>query len=455
MINLKQHAIELCNSILKPHRSHWQFEENCVDLKETMVKLSALGRYGDIKTVMTEFDGLSQNHSMPPERAAFLLSVMPASVDTALFFLPEHSPEVASVLVKNLIQHESFSGEETKFSYLVQQLFEQGYGEQGCDLLDAYLRAHEEDHVKATDDIFEILDYAIDIGYPEILAWARVNESLITASYLRCSNSKICMSVGVELYELGLESLGTEIIKEMFAPSDFDLCKREELIGLKPSISRITPRSQSAYITYMLTKDGIGPEWLDISLNISQFKHDPDGNLTAYRNKINKAGLVVQRTAMNTLCAAIMRNAQTPQDLDIITPQMNAVGCEYRSPVMVLALTHVLPGIMTSAKADTTWILNIDKMLNKNALVNYGSHLSDIGLKINQSIPDIKLKDIVSHIDALERLADKNLIGSVIDTRWPNMDEKFKGELRDAVPKSIALCSKCLKGHVIELELGL
>lgn len=459
-MNQKKHAISLCQAILGSGASPWNFEGYCLELKETLHELSTQGRYGDVRVVMNEFEERCKFNRLDAPQMGFLATVMPLSLDSAVYLMHKESAEVASIIVKNLIQYQCFTrdeGGDIDLDELMEQMLDSGFAQQACELLDGLMEAYKDDHDAFMVELMKAINYAFSDGHEEVISWVRQNESAVTHAYLSTKNSHGYVSVGIELFEAGVEIFGAEMIKAMVAPHGYDLIQAEELIGISPSPFKAFGKSQDAYVNYMLSKEYLSPQWSDVSVNLSSLVGESRESLSKLLSMFNADGRITTPPALNRVCAAMIRQAKDYTDLDAIKLEMNRVNGDLYSPAVVDAINHIVPTIAASRPAPMApAILYLDNMMNRMDKVDFSPHTALIESKINEWAPTMSLSDFARYAERIDKFQfDRKAMGASIEAKWPSANETMRELLKDVTPKSVALTSRALKGSVIERELGL
>ena len=462
MSPLKKNAINLCLAILGNGSKPWNFDENCLELKENLHQLSLEGRYGDVKAVMTEFESRCRYHKLhDASHMCMIASLIPLTLDSAGYFLHPESDEVASAVVKNILYYQSFSREEggdNDLKDIVESLLNAGFYDQAGELLDGLKVAFGDDYDAWMTEVMFAINFAFGDGHGQVIDWVKKREDELTDAFERAKDSHGCMSVGIELYEAGALKLGAEMIKAGCAPDGYDLITGEELIGLIPDPAKFDDHHQEAYVNYMLHKETLPSEWSSIPLRLSFLKEDSRESLQTLLKIFNSDGRVSPPSALNRVFAAMIRQAQDCNDLDVITLDMNKIGGDMYSPAVVEAITDIIPTI-TCSRATTAGapaILYLDQMMNRLDKVDFSAHASLIEEKINEWAPNINLKDFAGYAERIDKFAfDRSAMGASIQEKWPSATETMRELLKDVTPKSVSLTCRALKGSVIERELGL
>lgn len=490
MPNLNALGKQLCSSALGRFGSARYFEENCIELKETLVKLARLGRYNDISSVMKEFDDRLKYHNLTEDQVVFLLGLMPISLDSALNTLMSGSEDVATMLARNLVEYNCFSGEETTYSDVVTGFLKQGYTSQACHLMSAYMAADIDNATTVMEQVMGVIYHAIDEGDDDVIVWAREHEHLIKQAFLN-DHKKFHMRTGIDLYEKGLEDLGATVMRSDPYISDLDLLEREELIGVSPRPSACTPSDQRAYILYMLAKEELSPEWSDIRLDINKLGSHSDEKLSSCIDYLNRNSRVAVRSSVDRVCAALIKNAKCPNDFSDIKLIVNGARADLSSKIIAEAVSEASKSILNydDKSRATPYVLEFDKMFNSYGSVDYGDNASVFAEQINAVIPELGVITIATYLDQLMHFPiNKDLITSHINSlikdmslttltvyfkyddhypldpkivserianEWSTADLKTRDELLSKTPRHIALICKPMKVQILENEIGI
>lgn len=461
MSPLKKNALSLCQAILGNGSQPRNFDENCLELKETLHKLATEGRYGDIKAVMTEFEERCRYHKLDAPQMGMIASLIPLTLDSAGYMLHPESDEVASAVVRNILYYQSFTREEggdNDLKDLMELMLNSGFYRQADELFDGLRVAFGDDHDAWMIEVMFAINFAFGDGHGQVIDWVKKREDELTEAFKLSRNTHGCMSVGIELYEAGAVKLGAEMIRVTFAPDGYDLIKAEELIGLAPTPTKIDYHSQNAYINYMLHKEILSSEWSSIPLKLSLLTGDSRESLQTLLRIFNSDGRVASPPALNRISAAMIRQAQNCSELDAIMLEMNKVGADLYSPIVVDAITDIIPTIIASraTTAGAPAILYLDLMMNRLGKVDFSAHASLIEEKINEWAPVINLKDFAGYAERIDKFSfDRKAMGASIQEKWTSATETMRELLKEVTPKSVALTCRALKGSVIERELGL
>jgi hypothetical protein len=456
MASLRTTALENCSSILSRYKTDKYFDEYCSDLQGALAEMARLGRYGDIGAVMMNFEKNAQNHCLSGDQILKVLSFMPVSLDAAPYFLLKEHHEVAASLANNLIEHENLSGEVESLSSVVINFCENGCEDAACTLLSAFLAANDDDPALVVQEVFMVLQTAIGDGYPGPMNWAWQNEEVLVASFVRDRTVKH-METGIDFYEWGLKLLGEAIIRSRPHAHGFELCHAASLIRMVPGPTTVSPNSQHAIMTYMLSQTSLGEEWLDVTFDIKGACKRDNETAQSCVSLLNRQGVTVAKESIEFLCAALLSNATSTQDLDAVKLQINKLMADIDAPVITAACHKIIPAMIQAEPiAGAPAILYFDKMLNKGSRLDYADKAQIIAAQIDKAIPDMSLSQLASYIDRVLRFpVDRRAIGLHIDKNWGSASEAVKEVYRDRTPGNIAVMSKPLKGSVIERDMGL
>lgn len=461
MLHIKKNALSLCHSILGAGTRTWNFEENCLELKEALHQLANEGRYGDIRAVMNDFEERCKYHRLGEQQMEFVASLIPLTIDSAGYMLHPESDDVATAVVRNVIHYQSFTcdeGGEHRLDSLIEDFLNAGFYSQACELLDALQETYSDEPDAFMAIVMTTINLAFGDGHSEIIDWVKRNEHEISKAFRLSLNDHAHMSVGIELYEAGVEILGQTIIKAKFAPSGLDFIYAENLIGLVPNASSCIPDDQDAYVTYMLSKESLSEEWLNTPLKLSFLVKEARESLSNLLNSFNSDGRVAHPNSLNTVLAAMIRQAKDYSELDSIMLELNKVGGDVYSKVVIKAIEDIIPTILDSKPTamGAPAILYLDLMMNRLDKVDFSAHSSLIGAKINEWAPNMNLKDFAGYAERIDKFSfDRKAMGASIEAKWPSATGAMRELLKDVTPKSVALTSRALKGSVIERELGL
>lgn len=461
MSKFSKNAMSLCDSILRSGPAPWNFEGHCLELRQALDDMAAQGRYGDIRIVMNEFESMCEYSRLDAQSTTFLAALIPLSLDSAGYLLHKESEECASALVKNLIQHQTFKKEyegELDLSKLMRLMFEEGFSCQALELLDAVRIEYHDDADALMAEVMKAADLALDDGYVEIIDWLKEHEPEITEAFRVARDQYGCVAIGLDLHDAGVELFGAAMMRQMFAPAGDDLIRVEEILGISPKPPVREEMGQEAIIQYMLHYEELPQEWETVPLKLSEligeFRYSLDSALSSY----NSDGRKATPKAINRVFAAMTRRARDYGELDAIVLQMNKVGCDLGSPLLISAINDIVPKIIESRPLHgrVPAILYLDKLMNGSGKVDLAPHAALITSKINEWIPNITLADLADYAKRIDTYPfDRKAMGLAIDEKWPGSTEIMKELLKDMVPKSIALHSRHLKVSILEDELGM
>lgn len=459
MSDLKHKALSLCRGVLRDNSSQGRYEMECIEFKEAMVKLASLGRYGDIRVVMNEFEDACRYHNLKAEQSAFLASVIPLSIDTACHLLM--SPEAATVIVGNILENECYTRDgHYGLSDLIENLIESKYEAQACALMDGLIVAFQYERDTLMPLIMTAVHLAVTEHCPMVNEWLQQHDKAIASLYTsadRCSDS---VREGIDLFEIGAETFGLAMINKMYSPEHLELLEAEELTGVSPTpyrMERSPVKDQGAYITYIMGREDLTDEWLDMKVDLDQFKPGNSMNLADIRIELSKEGRVASKNSIDLVCAVLLSNAKNHADIDIVKKQMKLVGGYMKSPFVLKAIEKVIP-IITEAEAEmgVPAILLLHRKLDIYDLINYEHYAEGIRSRLDDWIPTAKIDDVAEYISCLDKFEfDRKALGALIDHNWNTMSPQTSTILLDKAPKSIALASRYLKGHYLEMELGM
>lgn len=461
MSNTKQNALNLCRNILNAGHSPMNFEGNCIELKQGLDTMASLGRYGEIRVVMNEFELLCKKTRLKGPQMAFLASLIPLSLDSAAYLLHKESEESASATVGNLIQHQTFTiddGNEIDLLGFLQDLLSCGYSAQACELLDAVQEFYRDDADAFMAEVIKVVCLAFDEGCAEVIAWLQAHEGEITNAFGVASQQHGCMSLGLELYDAGFKQFGTAMVKKRVAPDSDDLIRAEELLQISPNPPS-SCNNQVAYIVYMLHRDDLSQDWDTIPLSPAQLVGDARDSLSNLLGRFNRDGRSATQTSLDRISGALIRRAKDYSSLDAMVLEINKFGGDLHSQPVISAVNDILHGIIDSkpAPGGVPAILYLDKLLNRSGKVDYSLHAQAIEDQINAWTPIMSLTELAGYADRIDKFAfNKRAMAAAIDAKWPEVaNATVKEVLKDVVPRSIALHSKFLKVAVLEIDLGM